>query len=84
MEILHDKTKFPEDKLRMFLIFYLSIDSITNNDMVEYEFALKNAECDISALKYIKQFRKFSQIGTINNAPVQQNDFMGLLFLIFR
>src|SRR5690606_38862623 len=58
LEVINDpERKDPVDKLRLFIIWYLSIDGDINKaDMAEYEQALTAAGCDIAALKYIKRF----------------------------
>lgn len=57
LEVINDpERKNPVDKLRVFIIWYLSIDNdINKNELAEYELALTAAGCDISALKYIKK-----------------------------
>lgn len=47
--------KSPEDKLRFFIIYYLSMHEISKEDMVEYEEALRSAGCDFAALNYVKK-----------------------------
>ncbi|KAL1925670.1 uncharacterized protein VTP21DRAFT_553 [Calcarisporiella thermophila] len=55
--------KGPEDKLRLFIIFYLSsAGEISREDMEEYEEALKKAGCDLAPLNYIKRMRAFSKM----------------------
>ncbi|CAG8488348.1 26627_t:CDS:2 [Dentiscutata erythropus] len=64
--------KSPEDKLRFFIIYYLSVDEITKEDMVEYEAALRAAKCDLSALNYVKKVREITRM-TMMSAPVSQS-----------
>ncbi|RIB08620.1 snare binding protein Sly1 [Gigaspora rosea] len=64
--------KSPEDKLRFFIIYYLSVDEITKEDMVEYEAALRTAKCDLSALNYVKKVREITRM-TMMSAPVTQS-----------
>jgi len=44
------------DKMRFFLIFYLSVSEIPKNDMIEYEAVLKEVGCDMNALEYAKKY----------------------------
>lgn len=56
LETIRDpEKKNPEDKMRLFLIYYLStVDEISKEDMEAYENALSEAGCDIEPLHYIK------------------------------
>lgn len=48
--------KNPEDKMRLFLIYYLSIaEEVTPEDMATYKKALEAAGCDMAPLKYIEK-----------------------------
>jgi hypothetical protein len=48
--------KEPTDKLRLFLIYYLTItEEIPKDDMEDYEKALAAAGCKLEALNYIKK-----------------------------
>lgn len=58
LEVLSDeaKGKEPKDKLRLFIIWFLSTEQeISRADMEKFEEALKAAGADISPLAYIKQ-----------------------------
>ena len=58
MEVLTDPENVsPEDKLRLFLIFYISTPEVSDKEFREYSDALKEAGCDptaLSALAYLK------------------------------
>ncbi|CAJ0754891.1 9226_t:CDS:2 [Entrophospora sp. SA101] len=57
LEAIKDpEKKSPEDKLRFFIIYYLSVDEVTKEDMIEYEEALSAAGCNMAALNYVKKF----------------------------
>ncbi|KAF5569773.1 SLY1 [Fusarium phyllophilum] len=86
MEIISDSTKGsePADKLRLFIIWYLS----TEQEMSRQEFegfgkALSEAGADVSCLPYVRQVRattKMTQLTTINNntaQPAQTSDLFG-------
>lgn len=47
----------PEDKMRLFLIFYICSASITDSDVKKYESALAEAGCDLSPLVYMKRWK---------------------------
>ena len=54
--IRDEEKKDPEDKMRLFLIYYLSItEEISQEDMASYEKALETAGCDLAPLTYIKR-----------------------------
>jgi hypothetical protein len=58
LEVLSDETKGnnPTDKLRLFIIWYLSTEQeISRGEQEKFEEALKTAGADISSLPYIKQ-----------------------------
>lgn len=57
LEMINDpEKKDPTDKLRLFLIYYLTItEEIPKDDMADYEKALAAAGCQLEALNYIKK-----------------------------
>jgi hypothetical protein len=58
LEVLSDENKGnePLDKLRLFIIWFLSTEQeVTRQDLEKFEQALKTAGADISALAYVKQ-----------------------------
>lgn len=57
LEAIRDaEKKNPEDKMRLFLIYYLStVEEIPKDDMEAYEKALSEAGCDMEPLNYIKR-----------------------------
>ncbi|CEJ80705.1 Putative SNARE docking complex subunit [[Torrubiella] hemipterigena] len=79
MDIIKDANsgKEPTDKLRLFVIWYLSTEQEVNRQEFEgFEKALEAAGADISSLSYIRQVRattKMTQLTTINNSAATQN-----------
>ncbi len=58
LEVLTDeaKGKEPMDKLRLFIIWFLSTEQdVTRADMEKFEEALKAAGADTTSLAYVKQ-----------------------------
>lgn len=55
LELLKDPKKDVDDKLRFFLVWYLSVDDVSASDLAEYETAFTEAGADLAALKYIKK-----------------------------
>lgn len=61
LELLNDgaKGKEPLDKLRLFIIWFLSTEQeLSRKDMEGFEEALTKAGCDITALVYVKRFEE--------------------------
>ncbi|CAG8555920.1 5795_t:CDS:2, partial [Acaulospora colombiana] len=75
--------KSPEDKLRFFIIYYLSVDEVTKEDMAEYEDALRSAGCDLSALNYVKKVREITRM-TMMSTPVSQSSGFGQSSQLFQ
>ncbi|KAF3845469.1 hypothetical protein F7725_008632 [Dissostichus mawsoni] len=48
----------PEDKMRLFLIYYITAPQVPS----EYKTALLDAGCDLSPLNYIKQWKAFTKM----------------------
>merc|ERR1712032_691508 len=61
MEVLTDPENVsPEDKLRLFLIFYISTPEVSDKEFKEYSDALKEAGCDLNALAYLKRWKSMA------------------------
>lgn len=65
--IRNPEFKDPNDKLRMFLVFYIMSNTISAADLTEYEEALSSQGCDISALTYIKRVKEITKMSIISN-----------------
>ncbi|KAJ1569610.1 Vesicle trafficking between the ER and Golgi, partial [Nowakowskiella sp. JEL0078] len=72
LEALKDPKKEAEDKLRLFLIFYLNVDEISKEDMTEYKEAFNSSGVEWNAVNYVKQVRSFSRLTAASNSNVQQ------------
>jgi hypothetical protein len=55
LEAINDPERKPMDKLRTFIIFFLSVDNVGKDDMADYESALTKAGVNLSALDYVKR-----------------------------
>ncbi|KAI7826074.1 Sec1-like protein [Gamsiella multidivaricata] len=73
LEAINDpEKKVPEDKMRLFLIYYLSIqEDIPSDVMQEYEDALVKAGCDLAPLRYVKGIRAFTRMTNVAQQPPQ-------------
>ncbi|KAG2224674.1 hypothetical protein INT45_007919 [Circinella minor] len=71
LEVIRDEEKKdPEDKMRLFLIYYLSItEEISQEDMGSYEKALEAAGCDLAPLTYIKRVRQLMRMTSMISSP---------------
>ncbi|KAK3563097.1 hypothetical protein QTP86_016332 [Hemibagrus guttatus] len=53
----------PEDKMRLFLIYYITSQQPTSEgDLEQYKKALADAGCDLYPLNYIKQWKAFTKM----------------------
>ncbi|CAG8980953.1 hypothetical protein HYALB_00003812 [Hymenoscyphus albidus] len=74
LEILGDETKGtePMDKLRLFIIWYLSTDhEVSRVDVEKFEETLKAAGADTTSLAYVKQVRTYTKTTMMSTAPAQ-------------
>lgn len=46
-----------DDKLRLFIIFFICMSHLSEQDLQKYETALTEAGCDLSPLVYIKRWK---------------------------
>ncbi|GAA5817701.1 hypothetical protein MFLAVUS_011252 [Mucor flavus] len=70
--IRDEEKKNPEDKMRLFLIYYLStVEEISKEDMEAYENALSQAGCDVEPLHYIKSVRALMRMTSMISSPPQ-------------
>ena len=69
----NDKGTQPMDKLRVFIIWVLSIDQdLSRADMEQFEEALKATGVDTSPLAYIRHVRQISRMTMMSTQPAQQ------------
>ncbi|KAM3594663.1 uncharacterized protein V6R79_011803 [Siganus canaliculatus] len=53
----------PEDKMRLFLIYYITAQQVpSESDLDQYKAALLDAGCDLSPLNYVKQWKAFTKM----------------------
>lgn len=52
----------PEDKMRLFLIYYICSSGISDAELDQYGVALKDAGCDLSPLHYLKRWKAYTKI----------------------
>lgn len=72
LELLNDdaKGKEPLDKLRLFIIWFLSTEQeLSRADMERFEEALKKSGSDITALTYVKGVREVTRMTMMSSAP---------------
>ncbi|KAL8699176.1 MAG: hypothetical protein Q9201_006153 [Fulgogasparrea decipioides] len=74
LELLNDASKGnePLDKLRLFIIWFLSTEQeVSRGDMERFEEALTKAGADITALTYVKKVREVTRMTMMTSAPTQ-------------
>ncbi|XP_053330877.1 sec1 family domain-containing protein 1 [Spea bombifrons] len=55
----------PEDKMRLFLIYYItSAQAPSEADLEQYKKALEDAGCNLAPLNYIKQWKAFAKMAS--------------------
>lgn len=61
------------DKLRLFIIYYLSApdNALSKTDVEEFERILKEQGADLSALNYVKKVRELTRMTMLASAPQQ-------------
>ena len=62
LKVIQDPKKLPLDKLRLFLIFYLSNPDILDADVIRLEQELRQAQCDVSPIQYAKNVKMYSKM----------------------
>ncbi len=68
-----DKGNEPLDKLRLFIIWFLSTEQeVSRADMDRFEESLKKAGADTVPLAYIRRVREITRMTMISSAPTQQ------------
>lgn len=55
IEAIKDPAKSAQDKIRLFLVYYLSGVEISKDEIGDYERALTEAGCNTDSLKYVKR-----------------------------
>jgi len=66
-EIINDpENGEPDDKLRLFLIYFLCTNTITDAEFDQYSSTLQNNGCNLAAINYLKRWKSFSMIGSKN------------------
>jgi len=70
LDIIKDpEAGLPEDKLRLFLIYYVSSPSMSQIDLETHIEALTEAGCDTSCIAFIKKWKQFHKVTT--TGPIQ-------------
>ncbi|KAH8685895.1 Sec1-like protein [Tricladium varicosporioides] len=74
LEVLSDadKGKDPNDKLRLFIIWFLSTEQdVSRAEMEKFEESLKTAGANTTSLSYVKQVRATTRMTMMASAPSQ-------------
>ncbi|WAQ87115.1 hypothetical protein PtA15_8A16 [Puccinia triticina] len=63
LEVLKDPSKDPTDKLRLMLVYYLSNQEVSNDELLEYEKLLKESGLEtFGTWEYVKKIREISRM----------------------
>ncbi|CAF4952947.1 protein sly1 homolog [Pieris napi] len=54
----------PEDKMRLFIIYYLCTSQLNEEEYKKFEAALQTANCDIQAMAYMKRLKSFTKMSS--------------------
>ncbi|KAJ8895813.1 hypothetical protein PR048_001151 [Dryococelus australis] len=60
----------PDDKMRLFIIYYICSHSMTEADFDRYAAALQSAGCDLQPLTYIKRWKAYAKMAATPNQYV--------------
>lgn len=68
VDIISDPdTGTPEDKMRLFIIYYICTPHISDSDYNKYETILQEAGCDLLPLIYIKRWKSYTKMASGTN-----------------
>nr|CAD7411595.1 unnamed protein product [Timema poppensis] len=71
MDLLTDsEAGNPEDKMRLFIIYYLCSHSMAEADFDRYAAALQNSGCDLQPLTFIKRWKAYAKMAATPNQYV--------------
>ncbi|KAJ2950086.1 hypothetical protein O0L34_g11427 [Tuta absoluta] len=54
----------PEDKMRLFIIYYLCSGQLAEDEYKKFEAALTSAECDVKPMAYMKRWKGFTKMSS--------------------
>lgn len=61
-----------EDKMRLFMIYYLCSNNLSQAELDQYLIQLKEANCDIDAIKFLKRYKSISKMSYGNQTTDNQ------------
>ncbi|KAF9808752.1 hypothetical protein SFRURICE_016269 [Spodoptera frugiperda] len=65
MDLISDPSAgTPEDKMRLFIIYYLCTSQIPEDEYKRFEAALQAAECDIKPMAYMRRWKGFTKMSS--------------------
>ncbi|KAI8900670.1 Sec1-like protein [Globomyces pollinis-pini] len=83
LELISDQQKNIEDKLRLFLIYFLSVENVSKEDVTKIQNAFAELGCDVGAIEHVKHVRMYSKMtaSQVANPQLQKdnssNDLLG-------
>jgi len=77
LEVINNPEKGkPEDKLRLLIMYILSVENITQEDFLEYKNALIDAGCTVECLDYLRKINAFTKMSNMNTTQ-NTGDLLG-------
>ncbi|RZF38555.1 hypothetical protein LSTR_LSTR006150 [Laodelphax striatellus] len=71
MDVISDPdTGTPDDKMRLFIIYYICSHTMSESEFEKYSQALENAGCDLKPLNYIKRWKAYTRMASNTNQYV--------------
>ncbi|CAD0199893.1 unnamed protein product [Chrysodeixis includens] len=65
MDLISDPSAgTPEDKMRLFIIYYLCTSQIPDDEYKRFEAALHGAQCDINPMTYMRRWKGFTKMSS--------------------
>ncbi len=72
LEMIEDpEAGTPEDKMRLFLIYYLCSPQIADEEVDKFAGILESIGCDMASLKYLKRWKAVSRMSAVSSSEKQ-------------
>jgi hypothetical protein len=78
LDFLLEDQNDPRDKLRLFLVYYLSRPNINSDEVKEFKTVLTQVGCSLKAFEYIERTRSFSRMSTVSAGNASTPSFANL------
>jgi len=76
LEIINDpETGNTEDKIRLFMIYYLCSTNLSQAELDQYLLQLQAAHCDIDCIKFLKRYKSLSKLSYTNQVNAESANY---------